>query len=133
MKCKYCGKNISKNKNFWITINNDGSLQGMEDQIFFCNKNCFTPWKTNYLRQKSKQKKVSYKANLLENPTRKASDDDLLGIFKTLSKTQKDEMLLHMFAICYAKSDKTVGGIIAEIDSLKKLRKEHKTFEISDF
>lgn len=73
MKCKYCGKNISKNKNFWITINNDGSLQGMEDQIFFCNKNCFKPWKTNYLRQKSRQKKANYKEKLLEIPEKKAT------------------------------------------------------------
>ena len=117
--CKYCGKTISQNKSSWITIKNDGFLEGMEDHIFFCNKQCFNPWKTNFLRQKSRQKKANYKERLLQNPNRKASDEDLLGILKTLTKAQKDEMILHMMGICYARSDKTIKGILEIIDGLK--------------
>ena len=91
----------------------------MEDHIFFCNKQCFNPWKTNFLRQKSRQKKANYKERLLQNPNRKASDEDLLGILKTLTKAQKDEMILHMMGICYARSDKTIKGILEIIDGLK--------------
>ena len=117
--CKYCGKTISQSKSSWITIKNDGFLEGMEDHIFFCNKQCFNPWKTNFLRQKSRQKKANYKEKLLQNPNRKASDEDLLGILKTLTKAQKDEMILHMMGICYARSDKTIKGILEIIDGLK--------------
>ena len=120
--CKYCGKTISQNKSSWITIKNDGFLEGMEDHIFFCNKQCFNPWKTNFLRQKSRQKKANYKEKLLQNPNRKASDEDLLGIYKTLTKAQKKEMILHMMAICYARPDKTVKGILEIIDGLKDER-----------
>ena len=120
--CKYCGKTISQSKSSWITIKNDGFLEGMEDHIFFCNKQCFNPWKTNFLRQKSRQKKANYKEKLLQNPNRKASDEDLLGIYKTLTKAQKKEMILHMMAICYARSDKTVKGILEIIDGLKDER-----------
>lgn len=120
--CKYCGKTISQSKSSWITIKNDGFLEGMEDHIFFCNKQCFNPWKTNFLRQKSRQKKANYKEKLLQNPNRKASDEDLLGILKTLTKAQKDEMILHMMVICYARSDKTVKGILEIIDGLKDER-----------
>lgn len=120
--CNYCGKTISQSKSSWITIKNDGFLEGMEDHIFFCNKQCFNPWKTNFLRQKSRQKKANYKEKLLQNPNRKASDEDLLGILKTLTKAQKDEMILHMMVICYARSDKTVKGILEIIDGLKDER-----------
>lgn len=61
MKCKYCGKNISKSKGCWITIENEGFLEGLENYIFFCNKQCFNPWKTNFLRQKSRRKNAKYK------------------------------------------------------------------------
>lgn len=132
MKCKYCGKNISKSKGCWITIKNDGFLEGLEDHIFFCNKQCFNPWKTNFLRQKSRQKKANYKEKLLENPNRKASDEDIFGIFKTLTKAQKNEMLLHMMGICYARSDKTVKGILQIIDGLKDDRINKKKFELSE-
>lgn len=126
--CKYCGKTISQNKSSWITIKNDGFLEGMEDHIFFCNKQCFNPWKTNFLRQKSRQKKANYKEKLLQNPNRKASDEDLFGILKTLTKSQKDEMLLHMMGICYARSDKTIKGILEIIDGLKDYRINKKKF-----
>lgn len=126
--CKYCGKTISQNKSYWITIKNDGFLEGMEDHIFFCNKQCFNPWKTNFLRQKSRQKKANYKEKLLQNPNRKASDEDLFGILKTLTKSQKDEMLLHMMGICYARSDKTIKGILEIIDGLKDYRINKKKF-----
>ena len=121
---KYCGKTISQSKSSWITIKNDGFLEGMEDHIFFCNKQCFNPWKTNFLRQK----KANYKEKLLQNPNRKASDEDLLGIFKTLTKAQKDEMILHMMGICYARSDKTIKGILEIIDGLKDYRINKKKF-----
>ena len=126
--CKYCGKTISQSKSSWITIKNDGFLEGMEDHIFFCNKQCFNPWKTNFLRQKSRQKKANYKEKLLQNPNRKASDEDLLGILKTLTKAQKDEMILHMMGICYARSDKTIKGILEIIDGLKDYRINKKKF-----
>lgn len=128
--CKYCGKTIPQNKSFWITIENDGFLEGMEDHIFFCNKQCFNPWKTNFLRQKSRQKKANYKEKLLQNPNRKASDEDLLGILKTLTKAQKDEMILHMMGICYARSDKTIKGILEIINGLKDYRINKKKFEV---
>lgn len=132
MKCKYCGKNISKSKGSWITIENKGSLEGLEDYIFFCNKQCFNPWKTNFLRQKSRQKKANYKEKLLENPNRKASNEDIFGIFKTLTKAQKDGMLLYAMGICYARSDKTVKGILQIIDGLKDDRINKKKFEVSE-
>lgn len=132
MKCKYCGKNISKSKSSWITIENDGFLEGLEDYIFFCNKQCFNPWKTNFLRQKSRQKKANYKEKLLENPNRKASNEDIFGIFKTLTKAQKDGMLLYAMGICYARSDKTVKGILQIIDGLKDDRINKKKFEVSE-
>ena len=132
MKCEYCGKTISKSKSHWITIENDGSLEGLGEHIVFCDKNCFNPWKTNYLRKKSRNKKASYKEKLFENPDRKASNDDLVGIFLTLTKAQKYEMIMHMLAICYARSDKTVKGILQVIDGLKDDRKQRRTFDVSD-
>lgn len=130
--CKYCGKTIPQSKSSWITIENDGSLKGLESHIFFCNKSCFNPWKTNYLRQKSRKKKQTFKEKLLENPERKATDEDVFGIFTTLTSAQKNEMLLHMIAICYARSDKTVKGIYQIIDGLSADRKNKKTFYVSD-
>ena len=130
--CKYCGKTIPQSKSFWITIENKGSLEGLEDYIFFCNKQCFNPWKTNFLRQKSRQKKANYKEKLLENPNRKASDEDIFGIFKTLTKAQKDGMLLYAMGICYARSDKTVKGILQIIDGLKDDRINKKKFAVSE-
>ena len=127
---KYCGKTISQSKSSWITIKNDGFLEGMEDHIFFCNKQCFNPWKTNFLRQKSRQKKANYKEKLLQNPNRKASDEDLLGIYKMLTKAQKDEMILHMMGICYARSDKTIKGILEIINGLKDYRINKKKFYV---
>ena len=132
MKCEYCGKTISKSKSHWITIENDGSLEGLGEYIVFCDKNCFNPWKTNYLRKRSRNKKASYKEKLFENPERKASNDDLVGIFQTLTKAQKDEMIMHMLAICYERSDKTVKGILQVIDGLKDDRKQRRKFDISD-
>lgn len=132
MKCEYCGKNISRNKAHWITIENDGSLEGLGEHIVFCDKNCFNPWKTNYLRKRSRNKKASYREKLLENPERIASNDDLVGILQTLTKAQKDEMVLHMMGICYARSDKTVKGILKVIDGLKDDRKQRRKFDISD-
>lgn len=132
MKCEYCGKSISRNKANWITIENDGSLEGLGEHIVFCDKNCFNPWKTNYLRKSSRNKKANYKEKLLENPERIASNDDLVGILQTLTKAQKDEMVLHMMGICYARSDKTVKGILQVIDGLKDDRKQRRTFDISD-
>lgn len=78
-----------------------------------------SPWKINFLRQKSRQKKANYKEKLLENPNRKASDEDLFGILKTLTKAQKDGLLLYAMGICYSRSDKTVKGILQIIDGLK--------------
>ena len=132
MKCEYCGKYISRNKAHWITIENDGSLEGLGEYIVFCDKNCFNPWKTNYLRKRSRIKKASYKEKLLENPERKATNEDLFGILQTLTKAQKDEMVIHMLAICYARSDKTVKGILQVIDGLKDDRKQRRTFDVSD-
>lgn len=132
MKCEYCGKYISRNKAHWITIENDGSLEGLGEYIVFCDKNCFNPWKTNYLRKRSRNKKASYREKLLENPERIASNDDLVGILQTLTKAQKDEMVLHMMGICYARSDKTVKGILQVIDGLKDDRKQRRTFDVSD-
>ena len=132
MKCDYCGKYISRNKAHWITIENDGSLEGLGEHIVFCDKNCFNPCKTNYLRKRSRIKKASYKEKLLENPERIASNDDLVGILQTLTKAQKDEMVLHMMGICYARSDKTVKGILQVIDGLKDDRKNGRTFDISN-
>lgn len=132
MKCEYCGKNISRNKAHWITIENDGSLEGLGKYIVFCDKNCFNPWKTNYLRKRSRNKKSDYKKKLLENPERIASDDDLWGILQTLTKAQKDEMVQHMLCICYVRSDKTVKGILQVIDGLKDDRKNGRKFDISD-
>ena len=68
----------------------------------------------------------------MENPERIASDDDLVGILRTLTKAQKDEMVLHMMGICYARSDKTVKGILQVIDGLKDDRKQRRKFDISD-
>ena len=132
MKCEYCGKTISRNKAHWITIENDGSLEGLGEHIVFCDKNCFNPWKTNYLRKRSRNKKASYREKLLENPERIASNDDLIGILQTLTKAQKDEMVLHMMGICYARSDKTVKGILKVIDGLKDDRKQRRKFDISE-
>lgn len=132
MKCEYCGKSISRNKAHWITIENDGSLEDLGEHIVFCDKNCFNPWKTNYLRKRSRIKKASYKEKLLENPERKATNEDLFGILQTLTKAQKDEMVIHMLAICYARSDKTVKGILQVIDGLKDDRKQRRTFDVSD-
>ena len=132
MKCEYCGKYISRNKAHWITIENDGSLEGLGEYIVFCDKNCFNPWKTNYLRKRFRIKKASYKEKLLENPERKATNEDLFGILQTLTKAQKDEMVIHMLAICYARSDKTVKGILQVIDGLKNDRKQRRTFDVSD-
>ena len=132
MKCEYCGKYISRNEAHWITIENDGSLEGLGEHIVFCDKNCFNPWKTNYLRKRSRIKKASYKEKLLENPERKATNEDLFGILQTLTKAQKDEMVIHMLAICYARSDKTVKGILQVIDGLKDDRKQRRTFDVSD-
>ena len=132
MKCEYCGKNISRNKAHWITIENDGSLEGLGEYIVFCDKNCFNPWKTNYLRKRSRNKKASYKEKLFENPERIASNDDIAGILETLTKAQKDEMVLHMMGICYARSDKTVKGILKVIDGLKDDRKNGRKFDISE-
>lgn len=132
MKCEYCGKSISRNKAHWITIENDGSLEGLGEYIVFCDKNCFNPWKTNYLHKRSRIKKASYKEKLLENPERKATNEDLFGILQTLTKPQKDEMVIHMLAICYARSDKTVKGILQVIDGLKDDRKQRRTFDVSD-
>lgn len=132
MKCEYCGKYISRNKAHWITIENDSSLEGLGEYIVFCDKNCFNPWKTNYLRKRSRIKKRSYKEKLLENPERKATNEDLFGILQTLTKAQKDEMVIHMLAICYARSDKTVKGILQVIDGLKNDRKQRRTFDVSD-
>lgn len=132
MKCEYCGKNISRNRAHWITIENDGSLEGLGDHIVFCNEQCFNPWKTNYLRKRTRNKKATYKEKLFENPERIASNEDLFGILQTLTKAQKDEMVLHMMGICYERSDKTVKGILHVIDGLKDDRKARRKFDVSD-
>lgn len=132
MKCEYCGKYISRNRANWITIENDGSLEGLGDHIVFCSKQCFNPWKTNYLRKRSRNKKANYKEKLFENSERTASNEDLFGILQTLTKAQKDEMVLHMMGICYARSDKTVKGILQVIDGLKDDRKARRKFDVSD-
>ena len=119
MKCEYCGKTISRSKSHWITIENDGSLKDLGDYVVFCDKNCFNPWKKNYLRKRSLNNKARYKEKLFENPERIASGNDLWGILQTLTKGQKDEMIMHMLAICYERSDKTVKGILQVIDGLK--------------
>ena len=61
-----------------------------------------------------------------------ASNDDLVGILQTLTKAQKDEMVMHMLAICYARSDKTVKGILQVIDGLKDDRKQRRKYDVSD-
>lgn len=55
MKCEYCGKTISRSKIHWmswIKIENDGSLKDLGDYAVFFDKNCFNPWKKNYLQKK---------------------------------------------------------------------------------
>lgn len=100
--------------------------------LFFVIRTVSSPGKKNYLRKRSRNKKAIYKEKLFENPERKASDDDLFGILQTLTKAQKDEIVMHMLAICYARSDKTVKGILQVIDGLKDDRESGRTFDMSD-
>ena len=87
--CKYCGKTIPQNKSFWITIENDGFLEGMEDHIFFCNKQCFNPWKTNFLRQKSRQKKGKLQRKTTPKSQQKSLRRRPIRHFKNAYKSPK--------------------------------------------
>lgn len=93
----------------------------------------FQHLKKSFLTKRSRAKNASIKEKLMQNPERTASDEDLLNIFKTLTTAQKKKMLLHMMGICYARSDKTVKGILQIINGLQNDRQEGKRFVVCDF
>lgn len=127
--CDYCGK--KKYGASYVHIENE-HFPELKKDLFFCDKNCFSAWKKSFLNKKNTRKTHSKKEKLLENPERKASDEDLVNIFQTLTSAQKKEMVLHMLAICYARSDKTVKGILQTIDNLMADRNNKKKFDVSD-
>lgn len=54
-------------------------------------------------------------------------------LFVIIAARKKKEMLLHMMGICYARSDKTVKGILQIINGLQNDRQEGKRFDVCDF
>lgn len=123
--CDYCGKK-KKGINY-IHVENDQIFE-LKSHLFFCDKHCFSAFKKSFLTKRSRAKNASIKEKLMQNPERTASNEDILNIFKTLTTAQKKEMLLHMMGICYARSDKTVKGILQIINGLQNDHQEGKRF-----
>lgn len=127
--CKICGKSVGA---LGLVLDSSDNIPEVTKTVCFCSSRCANIFLGRIRAERTKKKKTAYKEQLLKNPERKASNDDLVAILRTLTKEQKDEMILHMMGICYARSDKTVKGILQVIDSLKDDRKEQRKFDVSD-
>ena len=69
--CKYCGKTIPQNKSFWITIENDGFLEGMEDHIFSAINSVLIHGKPVFCVKNRVKKRQITKKNYSKIPTEK--------------------------------------------------------------
>lgn len=127
--CKICGKSVGA---LGLALDSSDNIPEVTKPVYFCSSRCANIFFGRIRAERTKKKKKACKEHLLKNPERKATNDDIAVIFQTLTKAQKDEMLLHMMGICYARSDKTVKGILQVIDGLKDDRKEQRKFDVSD-
>lgn len=104
-KCKICGKITSAGYGITSRL-----VPELKKEVWLCSEKCAHRFARDIKKERSKQQRKA-----LESAGEKATEDDYINIWRTLTSKEMEKLAMVGFGILRSYSDKTPAGFYKEL------------------